>query len=127
MIFEVTSTLVLLIGAGLLIKSFWLVQQVNPGFNSNNLINLEISLPNTKYNEPAQIDGFFQSILTEIAALPGVKSAGYSSSIPMSNSNQIASSLTNFLLLFLAREAGDSIKPKAEPCVSRHQSREPTK
>jgi predicted permease len=92
LIFEVTSTLVLLIGAGLLIKSFWLVQQVNPGFNPNNLLTLELSLPSTKYKEPAQIDGFFQRTLGEIAALPGVKSAGYSSSIPMSNSNGIASS-----------------------------------
>jgi predicted permease len=88
MVFEVTSTLVLLIGAGLLIKSFWLVQNVNPGFNPNNLLTLQLDLPDTKYNEPAQIDGFFQRILTEIAALPGVKSAGISSTIPMSSSNQ---------------------------------------
>jgi putative ABC transport system permease protein len=88
MVFEVTSTLVLLIGAGLLIKSFWLVQEVNPGFNPNNLLTLELSLPDTKYKEPAQIDGFFQRTLAEISALPGVKSAGLSSTMPMSNSNQ---------------------------------------
>jgi predicted permease len=82
--FEVTSTLVLLICAGLLIKSFWLVQGVNPGFNPNNLLTLQLDLPNTKYKEPAQIDSFFQRILTEIAALPGVKSAGLSSTLPMS-------------------------------------------
>jgi putative ABC transport system permease protein len=88
-VFEVTSTLVLLIGAGLLIKSFWLVRQVNPGFNPNNLLTLELSLPDTKYKEPAQIDGFFQRITAEIAALPGVKSAGLSSTMPMSSSNRI--------------------------------------
>jgi predicted permease len=87
MVFEVTSTLVLLIGSGLLIKSFWLVQEVNPGFNPNNLLTMQLSLPNTKYEEPAQIDGLFQRILTEIAALPGVKSAGLSSTIPMSGIN----------------------------------------
>jgi predicted permease len=42
----------------------------------------------TKYEEPAQIDGFFQRILTEIAALPSVKSIGISSTIPMSSSNE---------------------------------------
>jgi predicted permease len=87
-IFELTSALVLLIGAGLLIKSFWLVQEVNPGFNPHNLLTLQLDLPNKKYEEPAQIDGFFQRILTEIAALPGVKSTGISSTIPMSSSNE---------------------------------------
>jgi predicted permease len=87
-VFEVTSTLVLLIGAGLLIKSFWRVQRVNPGFDPGNLLTLQLDLPNTKYKEPAQIDGFLQRILTEIAALPGVKSAGISSAVPMSSSNQ---------------------------------------
>ncbi len=87
MVFEVTSTLVLLIGAGLLIKSFWLVQVVNPGFNPHNLLTMQLSLPDTKYKESVQIDGFFQRILTEIAALPGVKSAGLSSTIPMSGIN----------------------------------------
>jgi putative ABC transport system permease protein len=88
MVFEVTSALVLLIGAGLLIKSFWRVQEVNPGFDSNNLLTLQLDLPDTKYKEPAQIDDFFQRILSEIAALPGVKSTGISSTIPMSSSNQ---------------------------------------
>jgi putative ABC transport system permease protein len=87
-VFEVTSTLVLLIGAGLLIKSFWRVQEVNPGFNPNNLLALQLDLPDTKYKEPAQIDGFFQRISAEITALPGVKSAGLSSTMPMSRSNQ---------------------------------------
>jgi predicted permease len=90
-VFEVTSTLVLLIGAGLLIKSFWRVQEVNPGFNPNNLLALQLDLPNTKYKEPAQIDGFYQRILTEIAALPGVKSVGLSSNIPMSRNGDASS------------------------------------
>jgi putative ABC transport system permease protein len=90
-VFEVTSALVLLIGAGLLIKSFWRVQEVNPGFNPKNLLVMQLSLPNTKYKEPPQIDGFFQKILQEIAALPGVKSAGISSSLPMSGMNSSGS------------------------------------
>jgi predicted permease len=91
MVFEVTSTLVLLIGAGLLIKSFWRVQEVNPGFNQNNLLAMQLSLPGAKYREPAQIDGLFQRILTEIAALPGVMSTGLSTSIPMSGSGSSGS------------------------------------
>ncbi|MCI0339295.1 MAG: ABC transporter permease [Acidobacteria bacterium] len=83
-VFEVMSAIVLLIGAGLLIKSFRRVQEVNPGFNPNNLLVMQVSLPNTRYREPVQVDGFFQKILTEAAALPGVKSAGLSSTVPMS-------------------------------------------
>jgi predicted permease len=84
MVFEVTSTLVLLIGAGLLIKSFWRVQGVDPGFNPHNLLTMQLPLPNTRYREPAQIDLLFQKILTGTAALPGVKSAGLSTTVPMS-------------------------------------------
>jgi predicted permease len=91
LVFEVTSTLVLLIGAGLLIKSLWRVQEVNPGFNPHNMLAMQLSLPNTRYREAAQIDGFFQRILTEIAALPGVKSAGLSTIIPMSGNNSSGS------------------------------------
>ncbi len=83
-VIEVTSALVLLIGAGLLIRSFRRVQEVNPGFNPDKMLVMQLSLPNTKYKEPAQIDGFFHKVLQEIAALPGVKSAGISSSLPMS-------------------------------------------
>jgi putative ABC transport system permease protein len=90
-VFEVTSALVLLIGAGLLIKSFMRVQEVNPGFNAENLLVMQVSLPTTKYREPAQIDGFFHRILQEIAALPRVKSTGISSSLPLSGSGSSGS------------------------------------
>jgi putative ABC transport system permease protein len=90
-VFEVTSAIVLLIGAGLLIKSLWHVQKVNPGFDPYNLLLMQVSLPNTKYKEPAQIDGFYQRMQQEIAALPGVKSAGISSSIPLSGMNSSGS------------------------------------
>jgi len=81
---EVALALVLLVGAGLLIKSFLRLQEVNPGFQPQNLLVMQLSLPETKYREPQQIDGFFQQALQQIGALPGVQSAGVASSIPMS-------------------------------------------
>jgi predicted permease len=87
LVFEVTATLVLLIGAGLLIKSFWRVQQVDPGFDPNNLLTMQLSLPGTRYKDIVQIDGLFQKILTEVAALPGVSSVGLCSNVPMSGAN----------------------------------------
>ncbi len=59
--------------------------------DSLNLLVMQVSLPATKYREPAQIDGFFYRILQEIAALPGVKSAGISSTLPLSGSNSSGS------------------------------------
>ena len=90
-VFEVTSAIVLLIGAGLLIRSFQRVQEVNPGFNPNNLLVMQVSLPGTKYTQPAQIDGFFQKILEDLRALPGVKSVGLSTNVPLSGSNSSGS------------------------------------
>jgi putative ABC transport system permease protein len=85
---EVALALALLVGAGLLLKSFWRLQQVNPGFRPDHLLVMQISLPGSKYREPQQVDGFYQQALQNIQALPGVRAAGISTYIPMSGSNQ---------------------------------------
>src|SRR5262245_32905642 len=84
---EVALALSLLVGAGLLLKSFWRLQQVNPGFRPDHLLVLRISPPGSKYREPEQVDGFYQQALQNIQALPGVQGAGISTYIPMSGSN----------------------------------------
>ncbi len=81
---EVAIALVLLIGAGLLIRSFLRLQEVNPGFNPQNILVMQLSLPDSKYREPQKRDSFFQQALQQIQTLPGVKSASLSTSIPMS-------------------------------------------
>ena len=81
---EVAIALVLLIGAGLLIRSFLHLQEVNPGFRPQNLLVLQLSLPDSKYREAQQRDSFFQQALQQIHTLPGIQSAGLSTSIPMS-------------------------------------------
>lgn len=88
---EVALALVLLVGAGLLLKSFQKLQDVDPGFNPDHLLTMQISLPATKYREPQQVDGFFQQALDKIKALPGVQSAGVSTSVPMSGANSAGS------------------------------------
>jgi putative ABC transport system permease protein len=72
---EVALSLVLLVGAGLMIKSFWRLLNVEPGFDPNNLLNVELSLPNSKYATDAQRSAFYQSVLDQVAALPGVQAA----------------------------------------------------
>jgi len=81
----------LLFGAGLLLKSFQKLQDVDPGFKPGHLLTMQISLPATKYKDPQQVDGFFQQALDKINALPGVQSAGVSTSVPMSGVNSAGS------------------------------------
>ena len=88
---EVALAIVLLVGAGLLLKSFQNLQQVDPGFRADNLLTMQISLPATKYKDPQQIDAFFQRALEKVQALPGVQSAGVSTSVPLSGFNSSGS------------------------------------
>src|SRR4030095_13679123 len=88
---EVAAALVLLVGAGLLLKSFQRLQEVNPGFRPDHLLTMHIALPSNRYKDPQQIDTFFQQALEKIKALPGVESAGISTSLPMSGSGSSGS------------------------------------
>src|SRR5262249_28823051 len=81
---EVAFSLILLIGAGLLIKSFWRLQQVEPGFDPRNLLSVEISLPPAKYGERAQSVAFYQQMLERVKTLPGVKAAAIVNHPPFS-------------------------------------------
>jgi putative ABC transport system permease protein len=88
---EMALALVVLISAGLLIRSFWRLQQVNPGFAPQNTLAMSLALPATKYKEPAQRANFYKEALQRIRALPGVQSAGAVSNLPMSGDNSSGS------------------------------------
>jgi predicted permease len=81
---EMALTVVLLIGAGLLIRSFLRLEQVSPGFQPQNILAMQLSLPVNKYPEAKQRDNFYQQMLAEVANLPGVKAVGGVSVLPMS-------------------------------------------
>ena len=82
---EVATTLVLLIGAGLLIRSFYLLLKVNPGFSHEHLTSFSISLPEKKYaNDDAQ-SAFYNNLLENIRSLPGVETAAAASGLPLGN------------------------------------------
>jgi len=80
---EVALTFILLIGAGLLIRSYWRLQQVNPGFKIDQLLTLDLSLPRSKYRDGAQAVAFYQQLQERLAAIPGVESASATSAILM--------------------------------------------
>jgi len=83
-IVELALALVLLIGAGLLVRSLQRVQQVNPGFRPAGLLVMQIALPRNRYRTPAQTDAFYQQLLGQMRALPGVQSVGATSILPLS-------------------------------------------
>ncbi len=88
---EVAIAMVLLVGAGLLIRSFLRLQQVSPGFNPANVLTMQLSLPRSKYAEKPQIASFFEQLVQRVGALPGVQSAAVGNNLPMSNDGWNAS------------------------------------
>ena len=80
---EVAVALVLLVGAGLLIRSFIRLQQVNPGFNTKNAMSANVALPGRKYPNSDQYLSFFTQLIEKIAALPGVVAVGATQSLPI--------------------------------------------
>ena len=82
---EVASTLVLLIGAGLMIRSFYRLQNVNPGFSYARLASFTVSLPQKKYVTEEQRGEFFKRLLENIRTLPGVEAAAAASGLPLGN------------------------------------------
>jgi putative ABC transport system permease protein len=80
---EVSLTMVLLVGAGLLVKSFWRILQVNPGFNSENVLTMQISLPESAYSEEGRVIAFHRQLLEQTRELPGVESAGIINNLPL--------------------------------------------
>jgi|RhiMethySRZTD1v2_1073278.scaffolds.fasta_scaffold97948_1 putative ABC transport system permease protein len=79
---EVALALALLAGAGLLIRSFWKLQQTDPGFNPERVLTASLSLPGARYGDAPKVAAFQQLLLERLAALPGAQSAGLTSDLP---------------------------------------------
>ena len=82
---EVALTLVLLVCAGLLIRTVIRLRSVDAGFNAHNVLTMNIGLPSAKYPRPENVVAFFKEATDRIAALPGVKAAGITSVLPLSD------------------------------------------
>ena len=78
---EVALALVLLIGAGLLINSFWRLQQVDRGFDARNVVTLNLTL--SRYSNTQQQVAFLKEVLERVAHVPGVRSVGVTSTLPL--------------------------------------------
>ncbi|MFN0109874.1 MAG: ABC transporter permease [Blastocatellia bacterium] len=81
---EIALSLVLLVCAGLLIRSYQRILSSQPGFDPRNVVTMRLALPQVKAPTPEAIISFYQRVIDRIRALPGVEAAGVSHSLPMS-------------------------------------------
>ena len=80
---EVSLAVVLLVGGGLMLKSFVQLLRVNPGFQPHHVLRLDFALPETKYREPQQLLAFYNELIVRLQALPGVESVGATTNTPL--------------------------------------------
>ena len=88
---EVAVALVLLVGAGLLLKSFARLQSVHPGFDTKNVLTMELALPLLKYPAGKPVGDFFAEATRRVKTLPGVEAASFTSILPLSGTNSDSS------------------------------------
>jgi putative ABC transport system permease protein len=82
---EITASVVLLVTCGLLLRALWTIQAIDPGFRVERILTARTSLPMPKYETSGARTGFYDGVLSEIRALPGVSSAAYVSFLPLSD------------------------------------------
>jgi predicted permease len=86
---ELALALVLLVCAGLTLRSVALLKKVNPGFQASNALTFNVSLSNVGYATPAKVRTYYHEVLRRIEALPGVQAASVSSDLPMRDDSEI--------------------------------------
>ena len=80
---QVALSMVLLIGAGLLVRNFIQMRNTSPGFDARNLLTMNITLPPARYSTGPQMIAFFREVVRQVSNLPGVQSAAVSSALPL--------------------------------------------
>jgi predicted permease len=91
---EVSLACVLLIGAGLMLRSFLNLLHLDPGFRQDHVLTATLSLPQTRYKSPTEITGFYNRLVSGMDAIPGVQSAGLGSDLPWTGYDENAGGFT---------------------------------
>jgi len=82
---EIAFSLMLLVGAGLMVKSFLKLQSVSPGFNPDHILTMHLTLPRAKYDSDEKITSYYRQLIDRVTAVGGVEAAGLSISLPPNN------------------------------------------
>ncbi len=106
---ELALALVLLVGAGLMMKSFLKLQAVNPGFRPERVLTMQLDLSMPRYEEPSKQSDFFKQVLERVEHLPGVEAASVASSLPLSGSSM--------MIMFMSVEGQPDPVPGQAPPV----------
>ena len=85
---QIALTLVLLVAAGLLSRSFHRLLAVDPGFHPDQVLTFQVSLPPAKYSDQSRIASLYHQALQQLSALPGVESAGLTETVPLSGATE---------------------------------------
>jgi putative ABC transport system permease protein len=80
---EMALAVVLLVGAGLMLRTLWSLQRIDLGFNPSGVLTMRLSLPEASYATPEQVVGFYSRLVDRITAIPGVTAAGAARSLPL--------------------------------------------
>jgi putative ABC transport system permease protein len=80
---EIALSLVLLVGAGLLVKSLYRMLSVDPGFRTDNLLTMKFTLPSARYNEGPKVVAYYDELRRRVATLPGVRGVAFVDMIPL--------------------------------------------
>jgi len=107
---EVALAMVLLIGAGLLLRSFVKLQQKAPGFEPSGVLTVSLTLPEARYPKQEQVADFYQRLIERVTTLPGVRAAGFSSDLPWTGYDENSSFLIE----------GKTPPPDQEPSARYH-------
>jgi len=79
---EIAFSLVLLVGAGLMVKSFIRLQSVSPGFKPDHILTMHLTLPRAKYDSDEKVNNYYRQLIERVTAVRGVEAAGLSISLP---------------------------------------------
>jgi putative ABC transport system permease protein len=82
---QMAAAVLLLVLAGLMIRSLWALQRIDPGFRPAGVLTLRLSIPEARYDTPGSVVGFYQRLLDRVRELPGVANAGAVRSLPLAN------------------------------------------
>ncbi len=105
---EMALAVVLLTGAGLMLRSLWSLQRVDLGFNPSKVLTLRLSLPQASYESSEQVIGFYQRLLERVRATPGVQYAGAVRALPLASTiGDFGLQIENFVPTTGTRPKGD--------------------